>query len=52
MTSKALSGYGETASGRHVVFSFFVNNAPVGEDGTVQAGKDLGKLCELVYQSE
>ncbi|HQR05235.1 MAG TPA: D-alanyl-D-alanine carboxypeptidase/D-alanyl-D-alanine-endopeptidase [Gemmatales bacterium] len=52
MTSKALSGYGETASGRQVTFAFFVNNVPVGEDGTSQAGRDLGKLCELVYRSE
>lgn len=52
MTSKALSGYGETASGRQVFFAFFVNNVPVGEDGTAQAGRDLGKLCELVYRSE
>lgn len=52
MTSKALAGYGETASGRKVVFAFFVNNVPIGEDGAIQAGQDLGKLCELVYQCE
>lgn len=52
MTSKALSGYGETASGRQVIFAFFVNNVPVGEEGTIEAGRDLGKLCELLYRCE
>lgn len=52
MTSKALSGYGTTSKGREVIFSFFVNNALIPEDGTTQAGKDLGRLCELVYLSE
>lgn len=52
MTSKALAGYGETRSGRQVIFAFFVNNAHVREDGTAQAGRDLGRLCELVYQSD
>lgn len=52
MTSKALSGYGETATGRQVVFAFFVNNVPVKEEETAEAGRDLGKLCELLFQSE
>lgn len=52
MTSKALAGYGETAKGRSIVFAFFVNNALVGEDGTSQAGRDLGKLCEIVHLVE
>lgn len=52
MTSKALSGYGGTAKGRPIVFAFFVNNVPVGEGGTIQAGRDLGRLCEIVYSSE
>lgn len=52
MTSKALAGYGETAQGRQIIFAFFVNNVLVGEDGTVQAGRDLGKLCELVFRCE
>lgn len=52
MTSKALSGYGETAKGRQVIFAFFVNHAMIGETGTERAGKDLGRLCEIVFQME
>lgn len=52
MTSKALSGYGETARGKQVIFAFFVNHAMIGETGTEQAGKDLGRLCEIVFQME
>ena len=52
MTSKALSGYGCTSKGREVIFSFYVNNCLIEENGTAQAGKDLGRLCELLYLSE
>lgn len=52
MTSKALAGYGVTSKGRDIIFAFYVNNTLVGENGTVQAGKDLGRLCELVFLSE
>jgi D-alanyl-D-alanine carboxypeptidase/D-alanyl-D-alanine-endopeptidase (penicillin-binding protein 4) len=52
MTSKALAGYGVTVKGRHVLFAFFVNNVLVGEDGTLQAGRDLGRLCEIVHAME
>lgn len=52
MTSKALAGYGVTARGRPVLFAFFVNNVLVGEDGTQQAGRDLGRLCEIVHAME
>lgn len=54
MTSKALAGYMETASGRHLAFAMFVNNVPA--DGkTVSssiAGKLLGSLCEAIYVSD
>ncbi len=56
LTSKALAGYMETASGRPLVFAFFVNNVPLPARGseevteaTTAAGKMLGKLCEVFY---
>lgn len=55
LTSKALAGYLETASGRRLAFAFYVNQAPsqaiaptVGEASQV-AGRRLGKLCEVFY---
>jgi D-alanyl-D-alanine carboxypeptidase/D-alanyl-D-alanine-endopeptidase (penicillin-binding protein 4) len=58
LTSKALAGYMETASGRTLVFAFFVNNAPMDAnpdqttDATTAAGRLLGKLCEVFYASD
>ncbi len=55
LTSKALAGYIETASGRKLAFAFFVNNVPLdarGDDvsaATAAAGRLLGRLCEIVY---
>lgn len=55
LTSKALAGYMETASGRPLVVVFFLNLWPVppnsGDMGVVteRAGKFLGKLCEICY---
>jgi serine-type D-Ala-D-Ala carboxypeptidase/endopeptidase (penicillin-binding protein 4) len=57
LTSKALAGYLETASGRSLVFAAFVNNVPLDapkpnrsiSDATAQAGRVLGKLCEALY---
>lgn len=55
LTSKALAGYMETASGRPLVFAFFVNNVPLNASGpavadaTAAAGRLLGKLCEVFY---
>ena len=53
MTSKALAGYMETASGRSLVFAFFLNDVPLqGGDvteATTAAGKVLGNLCEVFY---
>ena len=43
----------ETASGRRLVFAFFLNNVPIAGDGvndaTTAAGRLLGKLCEAFY---
>jgi D-alanyl-D-alanine carboxypeptidase/D-alanyl-D-alanine-endopeptidase (penicillin-binding protein 4) len=55
LTSKALAGYMETASGRPLVFAFFVNNVPLDASGTqvseatAAAGRVLGTLCEVFY---
>jgi serine-type D-Ala-D-Ala carboxypeptidase/endopeptidase (penicillin-binding protein 4) len=57
LTSKALAGYLETASGRSLVFAAFVNNVPLDapkpnrsvSDATAAAGRLLGKLCEALY---
>ena len=58
LTSKALAGYMETASGRPLVFAFFVNNVPMASlgpdavDATEAAGRFLGRLCEAVYDDK
>ncbi len=55
LTSKALAGYLETGSGRHLVFAFFLNDAPIPGDVTAatdSAGRLMGRLCELFYQDE
>jgi serine-type D-Ala-D-Ala carboxypeptidase/endopeptidase (penicillin-binding protein 4) len=57
LTSKALAGYLETASGRSLVFAAFVNNVSIDapkpnrsvSDATAHAGRLLGKLCEVLY---
>jgi D-alanyl-D-alanine carboxypeptidase/D-alanyl-D-alanine-endopeptidase (penicillin-binding protein 4) len=55
LTSKALAGYLETASGQPLVFAFFVNNVPLDvsgpkvSDATTAAGRLLGRLCEVFY---
>jgi D-alanyl-D-alanine carboxypeptidase/D-alanyl-D-alanine-endopeptidase (penicillin-binding protein 4) len=55
LTSKALAGYMETAAGRALVITFFLNNVPLdaasGEvsEATAAAGRALGRLCEAVY---
>jgi D-alanyl-D-alanine carboxypeptidase/D-alanyl-D-alanine-endopeptidase (penicillin-binding protein 4) len=57
LTSKALAGYLETASGRSLVFAAFVNNVPLDaptpdrpiSQATAAAGRLLGKLCEVLY---
>lgn len=60
LTSKALAGYLETASGRGLVFAFFVNNVmldaprlgrPI-SDATGEAGRLLGRLCEVFYATD
>jgi serine-type D-Ala-D-Ala carboxypeptidase/endopeptidase (penicillin-binding protein 4) len=58
LTSKAMAGYMETASGRPLVFAFFLNNVPIEapegqlSEATAAAGRVLGRLCEVVYQHD
>jgi D-alanyl-D-alanine carboxypeptidase/D-alanyl-D-alanine-endopeptidase (penicillin-binding protein 4) len=55
LTSKALAGYLETATGRNLIFACFVNDLPlsVANDdvsaATAAAGRVLGRLCEAFY---
>ncbi len=55
LTSKALAGFMETASGRKLIFAFFVNDVPLrGGDAShpvtaTEAGRLLGRLCEIFY---
>jgi D-alanyl-D-alanine carboxypeptidase/D-alanyl-D-alanine-endopeptidase (penicillin-binding protein 4) len=55
LTSKALAGYMETASGKALVFAFFVNDVPINasaadvSEATAAAGRALGQLCEAFY---
>jgi D-alanyl-D-alanine carboxypeptidase/D-alanyl-D-alanine-endopeptidase (penicillin-binding protein 4) len=55
LTGKGLAGYMETASGRPLVFAFFINNVPLNgsvSDATTTAGRLLGSLCEIFYADE
>jgi len=60
LTSKALAGYLETASGRPLVLAFFVNNVMLDahrpkrtvSGKTAPAGRLLVKLCEVFYASD
>jgi len=59
LTSKALAGYLETASGRQLAFAFFINNVLLESSPsttnrpvpltTTGAGRLLGKLCEAFH---
>ncbi len=51
LTSKALSGFLETASGRELVFALFLNDVLVDDRAKVrEAGKWLGKICEVLVE--
>ncbi|HWE38966.1 MAG TPA: D-alanyl-D-alanine carboxypeptidase/D-alanyl-D-alanine-endopeptidase [Isosphaeraceae bacterium] len=57
LTSKALAGYIETASGRSLVFAAFLNNVPLDGSGDgpgtpAAAGRLLGRLCETLYDDK
>jgi D-alanyl-D-alanine carboxypeptidase/D-alanyl-D-alanine-endopeptidase (penicillin-binding protein 4) len=51
LRSKALAGYMNTASGKELIFCFFVNDVslPKGVDSS-REGRAMGTLCEIVYK--
>ncbi len=55
LTCKAMAGTLESASGRPLIFAYFLNNVPLAvseaevADATADAGRVLGKICEVVY---
>ncbi len=52
MTSKALAGYMSTSGGRRLAFALFVNNVHINtSEEANQAGKTLGRLCEIAYEA-
>jgi D-alanyl-D-alanine carboxypeptidase/D-alanyl-D-alanine-endopeptidase (penicillin-binding protein 4) len=57
LTSKALAGTIDAADGRKLIFAFFLNNVPMDaagaavSDATLAAGRVLGKLCEVFYET-
>ena len=52
LTSKALAGYLTTATGETWAFALFVNNVPLRDGATTAAiGKDLGRVCELLFEA-
>ncbi len=52
VTSKALAGYLTAKSGRQLVFSFVVNGVQIEKRTETKAiGKELGRLCEIVWQA-
>lgn len=57
LTSQSLAGYMENASGRPLVFAFFVNRVPLNlpaaqvTEATRESGRLLSRLCEVVYSA-
>lgn len=53
LLSKALAGYLTARSGRELAFSLVVNNVHLDRaDDRTKIGQVLGRLCELVYESQ
>jgi len=53
LTSKALAGYLTTSHDRELAFAFFVNNVHLRDGVDAKSiGRDLGRLCEIVYEQQ
>lgn len=53
LTSKALAGYITTSRDRELAFAFFVNNVHVRDGVDAKSiGRDLGRICEIVYERQ
>jgi D-alanyl-D-alanine carboxypeptidase/D-alanyl-D-alanine-endopeptidase (penicillin-binding protein 4) len=51
LRSKALAGYMTTAKGTELTFALFVNDVHLAQGvETTREGKQLGKICEALYQ--
>ncbi|MCL5773712.1 MAG: D-alanyl-D-alanine carboxypeptidase/D-alanyl-D-alanine-endopeptidase [Firmicutes bacterium] len=50
--AKALAGYMTASSGRKLIIAIYVNNVPIYSfDDVMMVGKDLGRICEIIYVS-
>jgi D-alanyl-D-alanine carboxypeptidase/D-alanyl-D-alanine-endopeptidase (penicillin-binding protein 4) len=53
LTSKALAGYMTTSHNRQLAFACFVNNVHLRDSIDAKSiGRDLGRICEIVYERE
>jgi D-alanyl-D-alanine carboxypeptidase/D-alanyl-D-alanine-endopeptidase (penicillin-binding protein 4) len=53
LTSKALAGYMTTSHDHKLTFAMFVNGVHLGKGIDAKSvGRDLGRICELVYEKE
>lgn len=53
LTSKALAGYITTSHDRQLAFAFFVNNVHLRDGVDAKSiGRDLGRICEIVYERQ
>jgi D-alanyl-D-alanine carboxypeptidase/D-alanyl-D-alanine-endopeptidase (penicillin-binding protein 4) len=52
LASKALAGYMTAASGRKLLIAIYLNNDVINTPADIaQQGKNVGRLCEIIYSS-
>ena len=52
LSSKALAGYMTAASGRKLLIAIYLNNDVINTPADIaQQGKNVGRLCEIIYSS-
>jgi D-alanyl-D-alanine carboxypeptidase/D-alanyl-D-alanine-endopeptidase (penicillin-binding protein 4) len=52
LRSKSLAGVMTAASGKTLYFAIFLNDLPLpSTGGTLREGKQLGRLCEIIYDN-
>ena len=53
LTSKALAGYMTTSHNRKLAIALYVNNVHTGKGIDAKSvGRDLGRICEIVYEHQ